>query len=355
MKYKKLYKNLYKMKYKIVIVIIIIVIIIFIYNKIHNDINKVTLGNYLSKYFCNLGLATLNKKNFYADNIIINVKGINIRTKTDFINLLPSYIPFDQNLKDEFDKYNITTNDISFIKNFLAETWNINNKKKEIFWLILKKKINPILNNCLEKYNLKQDHNNLILHFRCSDVPFAKLNKYHLNKYKVFNEILLKIKNKNVKFNKIIILSCNNHMSSNKNTKICNLYTEDLKKYLINLGYNIEIQCNSLLQDFALMFYAPITISCGGSFSFMAGFFGNSLFYACGHAEEGEMSLYYRYLMIKSYISEYFKFNSKMPILPITKCTDCGDWLNDNYILKHSDVKDYYDIDTVLKQLRSTN
>ena len=67
------------------------------------------------------------------------------------------------------------------------------------------------------------------------------------------------------------------------------------------------------MEDFATMFYAPATISTGGSFSFMSAFFGKGSFITA-------------------------------PSEPIQDCKKCG-FIKPQYNIEHDDVSSYYDMD----------
>jgi hypothetical protein len=108
--------------------------------------------------------------------------------------------------------------------------------------------------------------------------------------------------------------------------KACDEYIKDLIQYLKQLDYNVEIQCKSNIEDFAYLFYAPVTISTGGSYSFMSGYFGDGIFMAEGHIRED---------------------------IPEQKCTTCN-WLKQGHGLNHSLVKDYMDTNNVISLLKNS-
>jgi hypothetical protein len=149
-----------------------------------------------------------------------------------------------------------------------------------------------------------------------------RLNQYHLQKYSYFKECLDQVSY--LKYKKIKLVSCQFHNSSEENRTACEKYLSSLSDYLTSLGYMVEMQCKSNVEDFASLFYAPVVISTGGSFSFMSGFFGHGIFISEGHSIDKHE----------------------------TKCTEC-EWLKSGYSLNHEDVKDYYDTDNVISIFKS--
>lgn len=164
-----------------------------------------------------------------------------------------------------------------------------------------------------------------VIHFRCADTPFIRHPRYHFQKYEFYKTALNKIKNdKNISYDKVILLSCTSHNSNDKNKTCCNTYSNSLSSYLKYINYNSIIECKTYVEDFATLFYAPAVISIGSSYSFMSGFFGNGIFISGGHLEE---------------------------IDDTHKCTSCDDWLLTNYDIKHKNIDDYYDTYNVIAKL----
>jgi hypothetical protein len=200
-------------------------------------------------------------------------------------------------------------------------TWRINDKIDETMHLIMKPLIQNILDTALIKSNSKIIVNNPVIHFRCADTPFVKNQDYTFQKHCFFKEALnYGEKALQKKFKEIIILSFTNHNSNNENNVACSNYVNYLKEYLEKLQYNITIQSNSSLDDFALIFYSPISISTSSSFSFMAGFFGKGQYISTTNGD---------------------------------RCIDCSDWVLKGYNLNHDLVNDYYDRESVLQQLQN--
>ncbi len=327
-----------------IILLIIIIIIIFLYiinNNIYNrdddyyienfdTINKKNvdkdIGNEFCKIYLNYGLSLLKKKNYDITNKYKNAY---------FFKDFPK-IKFDNKLYLELKKNNINLEYFKKVKKTSVdfwdiEYWNISDKKRESFWFILKPTINKILKEMFEKNNLKKNIEEPVIHYRCSDVPFIRNNNYHLVKNKFYKDVLDKIqqihkKKYNNEIKKIRLLYCNSHKSNVKNKKCCDIYLNSLIKYLESFGYTIIEQCNSNIDDFATIFYSPYVITAGSSFSFFSGFFNDGLYFSEGH------NLLYN--------------ESK-------KCENCNDWLYKGYSILHSQIKNYYDIEDVLKLLNS--
>jgi hypothetical protein len=310
----------------IIIILIFIIIIFLIYtsyikSKEHfNKNNNVSLniGNVLSAYFYDLGKAIINQEDFkYQQYDEIFFKNLPTEIKINELN----------DIYNCFIKNNITA---QFFKDYYGDgIWECINKNKENYNKCMKPIINKILNEAFIKSNLVKDTKDVVIHFRCADTPFVRHFAYHFQKYKYFKDALDKIKQTTNIFNntnKIIILYNNTHLSNENNMKACDIYVNELKKYIINLGYNVNIESYSNIDDFAIMFYAPAVISTHSSFSFMSGFFGMGKFISAGHFYENET---------------------------IEKCDECDNWLYKGYDLMHKDVVDYYDTNTVINQLKS--
>ena len=285
------------------IIILLIVIILFILLKGKNegfenvDIN---IGNVLSIYYYEYFISLLKKEHFYY------------KTDKPFIKLFPDFIPFDQELSDKLENKSIT---YERYKNYENDAfWTSETPEKQVIHNIMKPYMNKIMNNVFTDNKLVKGVKYPIIHFRCADTPFTKHHHYYLQKYKYFKDALRSVP----KFDKIIILSCNTHLSSENNEKSCNDYTIMLKNELSK--YNPKIQCGTNVDDFVSMFYAPVVISTQSSYSFMAGFFGYS-----------------------TYIQPNFMENDK-------ECEDCfNDWRG--YNLSHQMVTDYHDTEKVYNLL----
>lgn len=317
-------KNILLLKF--LFLFFIIIIVFYLANKYYlkkNMINyenfeniNVNIGNYLVVYFYLMGKSFLRGNDFNY-----NLKDVK------FIKDLPSFVPLNKDIENQFIEYNFTLDELynEEKKIILVAMWTIINERREQFWLIMKPQINQILDEALIKNNLNTNIDYPVIHFRCSDTPFIRNGFYFFQKYKFFKDSLEEIKKmKNINYDKVILLSCNSHKSNDKNSDSCNIYANSLQDYLENLGYEVIIKCESNLEDFATMFYAPAVISTCSSFSFIAGFFSNGIFISEGH---------------------YDCNNDKI------KCDSCDNWLKNGYSIPHNEIDDYYNTDLVIQKL----
>jgi hypothetical protein len=278
------------------------------------------MGNFLCAYFYIFSLKCIEGNDFYYEV-----------PEQEFLKHLPAFIPFDNVLQHTLLSNGFTKEELEKEMNYntIQGTWLVNNNRRALYWEIMKPFVRKTLENAfiqsgLKKGAIENTQETIFIHFRCSDIPFIRVNQYHLQKYSYFKKCLEDVSY--LRYKKIKLVSCSFHDSTDKNVKACNRYIVGLVRYLSDLGYTVEIQCTSNVEDFATLFYAPMTISTGGSFSFMSGFFGNGIFMAEGH-----------YINDKNF--------------PDSKCTDCK-WLKHGHCLKHSEVEDYYDTDKVISLLR---
>lgn len=279
---------------------------------------KVDIGNFICVYFYNMSLAFIDGKDYYEDV-----------PDQDFIKYLPKNVPLDKELRQMLLDNQFTKEELEKEGKLIgiAGTWVIRNNRRGLYWKVMKPFIHEKLENAFIQSGLKDDainetKNAICIHFRCSDVPFVRYGGYFLQKYSYFKECLDQVSHLNYK--KIKLISCQFHNSSEENRTACDKYLSSLVEHLSSLGYTVEMQCKSNVEDFASLFYAPVVISTGGSYSFMSGFFGHGIFLSEGHGLKDDE----------------------------TKCTDC-EWLKNGYSLKHEDVKDYYDTDNVISILKS--
>jgi len=308
----------------LVIIIIIFIIIIYFLNikfKIstaiistienfkYNFFNSPNqLGNTICSYFYYYALSICNKTDFETTTDNYNI-----------IKYLPNYIPFNNELYNKLNEYNITKEKI---ESKCSEClWHCDNEWIYNLWKTLKPTINEILNNAIIKSKLNENIKYPIIHFRCADVPFAKHRQYYLQKYSFFKTALEKYNFNNDKT--VIIMYYFKHNSDDNNINACNEYLNNLKKYLFELGYTCILQSKSNFEDFSDLFNAPYVISTGGSFSFMSGFFGNGQFISTEHCEEDNNC-----------------------------CKDCGNVFLKEYNIHHKLIKSYYDVNDVENNYR---
>ena len=303
---------------KIIIFICIIVLFILIKINIYNnkifesyDNIEINIGNVLSDYYYKYVISILNKEDFIYSNDNSFSKNHN------FMNNFPSNIKWDENIFNQFIENNIKLNDIIHIDS--VAFWVIENKKIQQIHNIMKPAINIIFDNVFKKLKLNKEIKYPIIHFRCADTPFIKHFQYYFQKYSYFDKSLKDIENKIGKITDITILSCFDHLSNEDDKKACNIYSSKLKEHLKD--YNVHLECNSNVDDFVSMFYAPAVISTISSYSFMSGFFGNGIYIQPN-------------LMVH---------NNEV-------CLDCDNNYK-GYNIQHNKVDDYHNVDEVYKLL----
>jgi hypothetical protein len=279
------------------------------FENIHENI-----GNYLSNYYYQLFICILQRQDFVFES----------PSNATFLNKLPQKIPFIQNIQiyDALTKHNIT---YDAYRNYESTAfWEFRNRRSEFIHNTMKPLMHHIIKNALIESGLHSGMNtNTVIHFRCADTPFEKNFHYHFQRYQYFKDALEKIENEN---KTIVFLYNNTHLSNESQQNTCNIYVEKLTEYLESIGYKVNIQSKTNVEDFATMFFAPAVISTSSSFSFMSGFFGNG-----------------------QYIQPTF-FNGDY----VEQCTDCSDFILKGYNISHREVEDYHDIDTVYKLLITT-
>lgn len=289
------------------ITLIMIILIILGLSIPYWEENNGDIGNYLSVYCIHIASAFLQKRDFkftYIDK--------------PFLKHLPLYIKFNQDIYDKLKEEDFTY--IKFNLFFKQAYWHVLNNRREKFWLIMKPLMNQIIDDTLKKSGLYKKVQYPVIHFRCSDIPFIRHSQYKLQKYTFYKDSLDEIKKQSgINYNTVILLTSTVHRSNIKNKEACEIYLQSLKNYIESIGYNVIIQSKSKEEDFATLFYAPVVISPGSSFSFMSGFFNNGIFISEGHE---------------------------------SMCTNCGKWLVSGYSIDHNKVNNYYDTSNVITLLK---
>lgn len=133
------------------------------------------------------------------------------------------------------------------------------------FWQNLRPKIAATYKEKLPKKDVAYP----VMHFRCSDVPFLKLGFYHLVKRSTVEWMANKIIDRG--YDHVTVLNCDKHKKKDA-SYACQQYLQYYVGILVDKGISVDYQCDSILQDFASMFYSPLLVSINpSSFSFMAG------------------------------------------------------------------------------------
>ena len=132
-----------------------------------------------------------------------------------------------------------------------------------------------ISSNVRDIINDKTYTYDIVVHFRCSDVPFNRNPDYTFLFYDYYGTIInnlhcIKVDNKKYK---LMLMFCPNHRNKNQDQlQACKEYAINLRNYLSSLECvdNVQMCCQSIEHDFATMIYCPILISSGSSMASVA-------------------------------------------------------------------------------------
>jgi len=311
----------FKSKYIITVIFVIIFIVLlfitlrkFLISSIQEGATNINsnIGNVLSQYFHHLIISILKKEDFKYN-----------LPDEDFLKHFPTHLSYTfDDIRAKLLENGIDNSYFETIQTSDVSTWCLKDNKSEKMWLIMKPLVQKIYDAAFDKTDVNKQVDYPVIHFRCADTPFIRHFQYHFQKYEFYKKALDEITTKIKKYDKVIISYCNAHLSNNKNQQKCDVYFNSLVDYLKSIGYDSILKCQTNIDDFAMMYYAPAVISPGSSYSFMSGFFGRGLFISAGHQDEGK--------------SEF---------------EGIGEWLYKGYNIMHSEVPDYYDIDKVIKIL----
>jgi len=189
----------------------------------------------------------------------------------------------------------------------------------------------------------------IVIHFRCSDIPFNRFINYNIYKYEWYKKALdYAINKSNIKFEKIIIISCNNYKnyisklfnpSNNKthlNTDMCKLYINEYVNNMKEFNLPIETQCNNIYQDFYILRNAACLITTTGSYGHYAGLSSKNLWITSSLNFKNNNNIFLNFGCDSA-----FTRKNTVIIPPI--------------IIKHKDVKDYYNIDEMKDHINICN
>jgi len=272
-----------------------------------------SLGNVLSVYFHLYSIAIYRGQDFEWKQPLPSY----------FLAQLPSKIPYDPNvhapIRHQWIVEQISEEKLVTLRSDAA--WFVNEDDLQKIWDGMHPLVHRILEEALVQSELKKTVKIPVIHFRCADTPFCRHDKYHFQKYIFFRDALQG-------HDKVILLSCHTHNSRADWTDACRQYSDSLRNYLTGIGVQVTVQCHeSNLKDFATMFYAPLVISTGSSFSFMAGYFGHGTFHSAGHVHDPEMT-------------------SPLSSLP--------PWMRYDTDVGHQQVSDYLNVPSVIKLLHTS-
>jgi len=286
-------------------------------NQLNNHPNiDLDIGNETCSYFYKFGLSILKKRDFvYQDYPSPRYYGEKSYKGIPFFQHFPMYIKYNFDSIFDYMKQNGLTYD-NFCNYYGNEVWEMKDNKVYHFWIKMKPEIQKIMNESFKKSGIMNNSFKPVIHFRCADTPFIKQDGYHFQKYVFFDQALKSFP----LYNHIFIMNCSSHNSGNKEKEACAIYAKNLSDHLESTGYKTDIICNSNIDDFSILFYAPGVISTGSSFSFMAGFFGYGKF-----------------------ISTEYSYGEK--------CSDCTYFTIGGFNLLHSKNIDYFDTKSVIQML----
>lgn len=288
------------------------------------DSPNFNLGNYLSDYYLQVLVATIQEKDF---NFTVPPAYQYDQPSNDpFLQHLPTFIPYStlQPYHDILHQDSITYETLTKDETHYfvpGGTWRLKERQDEIMATTLKPLMHDILDRALVQGGFAQGVNSKspVIHFRCADVPFIRHENYYLQRYTFFRDALNSI---DLGGKSVVLLSYVKHNTDASTDHVaCAKYTEGIQTYLESMEYNVTVQSKSMMEDFATMFYAPAVISTGSSFSFFAGFFGKGAYRSTTQGLD-------------------------------TYCGDCSDLILKGYNLPHSDVEDYHDVTRVIEKLR---
>lgn len=286
------------MLYLYVFIVLVLILILPVQKRTFKD-EPVwrSIGNFLSTHFFEIGNAWSRGETYVWKD--------KSKARNDFYLNLPDEYPPPQGV--QIPAYS------SHPEQPGNSAWTVDSEEGKQFWDAMKPYVHDILNDTLEKSDVVIDQSNPVIHFRCSDVPFNRHTWYHFAKWDFYKNALKG-------YSEVDVLSCHTHAASEREESACKKYIELLRQELYPIKVNVV--CGHFIEDFARMFYAPLVISPGSSMSFMSGYFGHGKLITTGHFDERSTD----------------------------ECKICeGDR---SQVLLHSEVADYYDVDTVNKMLK---
>lgn len=178
----------------------------------------------------------------------------------------PKYIVITQEEADEFRKF---PDDVwkLYVTMWSYFAWPSHIQKYYMpFWKLSRNILRRLFDQVLPKKNITKP----VIHFRCSDIPFNRQIDYHIPTDDMVQWTCDKIKE--IGFNSIIMLHCNKHLTKKGNEIHCNRFLDHYANIYKKNNIQIEFQCNSILDDLAIMVHSPLLVSLNASsFAFIAG------------------------------------------------------------------------------------
>lgn len=311
------------MKYYYIIIIFIIYLIIKQHQKKLIDNNATNYGNIIDRMVVIYLLSEGDKEKFKK----YKSKYSNEKIYSDEIFLFDFDYKFKISLCDKIILF------ILFYFHFAIFFCYFNMESKKHIY----KYIDFVINNYIKQNKIIENNNiqnSICIHFRCSDSPFNRLDLYELVTLDFYKEAIQIALYKH-KFNKIIILGCYTHKGDNYNItnqiiskeksiinqQYCNNFIIEYINGLKEFNIPIEFKCSNISQDFYYLKNAGCSIITSGSFALYGAYASNNLLI----------------------MSENLKKNNFRDNIIIIK----------DKIIKHSQVKNYYDMNEMKKHINS--
>jgi|GEM_PF-6142914 len=285
-----------------------------------NASNKNAIGNHLMKYF-HLLLQSSMKGQKLDQNTLLKYQSN--KEILSFYKKLPLIL-------------DLTEEDKNVLQSFPKEIWSINwpwssaewGKMADPYYLIYQDILSGICKKVIRKALIEsgfsKEVKQPVIHYRLGDVPFVRNYGHHLNKDSFYFWALEKIMFEDNNNKTVRVVSANFHSANLQKKEVSCLYLNAFINFLNKNGYEVVCETGSIMEDFAIMVFAPVLIGASSSFSFMAGLANEKMFLSP---------------LIGSEIRGKYHANS------------CCEWMYQEPPLLHCEVRNYFDIKEVLPLL----
>lgn len=160
-----------------------------------------------------------------------------------------------------------------FVNIFTCGTWNSNNSSVKLAIPYIKYKVRSYLRSTIDYDN--KFKNSIVIHLRCSDVPFIRAQDYHLYTHKSYTNAINFALSRNPDLSQVIILNSTSHCFDINRSRVCIGIAESLRDYIKdNLKIPISIlgkESSDLDRDIRMMLSAGCLIGFVGSFVYYIG------------------------------------------------------------------------------------